>query len=181
MKKIASALVVGLLVAAIAPTTALAGSGGGSPAAGSGTWDDCNIVLSVEEAGPNVIVTVTILQNYYGMLDGRYVGIERDVVHPNGNVTLHGSGTFTGTVAGLTGTGRLSYEGTVDTSVPTIPATGPGSAKWVLTGQTGELASVVARGTFGGGALDSWNTWDPDVECDGGFYGGDYSGQVIAR
>jgi hypothetical protein len=180
MKKIASALVVGLLVAAIAPATALAGSGGDTPTAGSGTWDDCNIVRTFDEAGPNIIVTVTILQNYYGMLDGRYVGIERDVVHPNGQVTLHGSGTFTGTVAGKFGTGRLSYEGNIDSSVPTIPATGPGSAKWVLTGETGELASVVARGTFGGGPQDSWNEWYP-VVCDGGFYGGGYSGQVISR
>jgi hypothetical protein len=177
MKKTASALVVGLLVAAIAPATALAGS----PTAGSGTWDDCNIVRTVDEAGPNIIVTVTILQNYYGMLEGRYEGIERDVVHPNGQVTLHGSGTFTGTVAGKTGTGRLSYEGNIDSSVPTIPATGPGSAKWVLTGETGELASVVARGTFGGGPVGTWNTWDPTIECDGGFYGGDYSGQVITQ
>jgi len=181
MKKIASALVAGLLVAAIAPATALAGPGGGSPAAGSGTWDDCNILRTYEESGPNIIVTVTILQNYYGMLEGRYEGVERDVVHPNGVVTLQGYGTFTGTVAGLTGTGRLSYEGTVDGSVGAIPATGPGSAKWVLIGETGELASVVARGTWGGGPLESSDAWPLPNPCDAGIYGGEYSGQVITR
>ena len=181
MKKIATALVVGLLVAAIAPAAALAGSGGGGPTAGSGTWDDCNILRTYDESGPNIIVTVTIIQNYYGMLEGRYVGVERDVVRPNGDVTLHGSGTFTGTVAGKTGTGRLSYEGTADGSVGVIPATGPGSAKWVLTGRTGELASVVARGTWGGGALESSDAWPLPNSCDAGIFGGEYSGQVITR
>ena len=179
MKKTASALVVGLLVAAIAPATALAGSGGGSPTTGSGTWDDCNILRTYDEVGPNIIVTVTIIQDYHGMLEGRYVGVERDVVHPNGHVTLHGSGTFTGTVAGLTGTGRISVAGTVGSS-GTIPATGPRSAKWVLTGETGQLASVVARGTWGAAPLASSDVWSPDV-CDAGIYGGTYSGQVIKR
>jgi hypothetical protein len=180
MKRIASALVVGLLVAAIAPATALA-EPGGPPTAGSGTWDDCNIIRSIDEAGPNVIVTVTILQNYHGMLEGTYEGVERDVVHPNGDVTLQGHGTFTGTVAGLTGTGRLSMEGRVDASVGAVPATGVGSAKWVLIGETGELASVVARGTWGGGPLESSDAWPIPNACDGGIYGGDYSGQVITK
>jgi hypothetical protein len=108
------------------------------------------------------------------MLEGTYVGTERDVVYATGHVTLHGSGTFSGTVAGLTGTGRLSYEGTVGSS-GAIPATGPRSAKWVLTGETGELASVVARGTWGAEFLGVSDA------CDAGLYGGTYSGQVVAR
>jgi len=95
-------------------------------------------------------------------------------VYPNGSATFHGSGTFSGTIAGLTGTGRLSYEGFFPTT-GVLPATGPGSAKWVLVGQTGGLASVVARGTWGGEFLDG------SEACDAGVFGGTYSGQVVAR
>ena len=169
MNKITAALITGLLVAAAAPAAALA-----APVADSGTWDDCNILRTYAESGPNIIVTVTIIENYHGMLEGTYVGTERDVVYATGHVTLHGSGIFSGTVAGLTGTGRLSYEGTVGSS-GAIPATGPRSAKWVLTGETGELASVVARGTWGAEFLGVSDA------CDAGIYGGTYSGQVVAR
>jgi hypothetical protein len=169
MKKIASALVTGLLVVAIVPAAALA-----APVADSGTWDDCNTLISVAEAGPNLIVTVGIVENYHGILEGTYVGTERDVVYANGSATLHGSGTFSGTVAGMTGTGRLSYEAKVGTS-GVLPATGPGSGKWVLEGATGGLASVVASGTWGAQFLGVSDA------CDAGLYGGDYSGHVVVR
>jgi hypothetical protein len=169
MKKIASALVTGLLVIAIVPAAALA-----APVADSGTWDDCNTLISVVEAGPNLIVTVGIIENYHGMLEGTYAGAERDVVYLNGSATLHGSGSFSGTVAGMTGTGRLSYEAKVGTS-GVLPATGPGSGTWVLEGATGGLASVVASGTWGAQLLGVSDA------CDAGLYGGTYSGQVIAR
>ncbi len=168
MNKIASALVTGLLVVGLAPMTVLASSG--APSAGSGTWDDCNTNGTLAFVGPNLIVTVDISENYYGMLEGTYLGTERDVVYADGSATLHGSGTFSGTVAGLTGTGRLSYEGFVPTT-GVMPATGPGSGKWVLVGETGGLASVTARGNWGGASQDV-----PEP-CDWGNYGGTYSGQ----
>ena len=175
MNKIASALVTGLLIAGVAPAGALAASGGAAaPTADSGTWDDCNVLVSVSEPGPNLIVTVGITENYHGMLEGTYAGTERDVVYANGTATFHGSGTFSGTVAGLTGTGHLSYEGAVGTS-GVMPATGPHSGKWVLTGETGGLASVVARGNWGAEFLGISDA------CDAGLYGGAYSGQVVAR
>jgi hypothetical protein len=175
MNKIASALVTGLLIAGVAPAGALAASGGAaSPTADSGTWDDCNVLISVSEPGPNLIVTVGITESYHGMLEGTYAGTERDVVYANGTATFHGSGSFIGTVAGLTGTGHLSYEGAVGTS-GVMPATGPHSGKWVLTGETGGLASVIARGTWGAEFLGVSDA------CDAGLYGGTYSGQVIAR
>jgi hypothetical protein len=169
MKKIASALVTGLLVVAIVPAAALA-----APVADSGTWDDCNTFISVAEAGPNLIVTVGIVENYHGMLEGTYAGTERDVVYLNGSATLHGSGSVSGTVAGMTGTGRLSYEAKVGTS-GVLPATGPGSGTWVFEGATGGLASVVASGTWGAQSLGVSDA------CDAGLYGGTYSGQVVAR
>lgn len=172
MNRIASALVMGLLVAGIAPAVALAAPG--VPVADSGTWDDCNTNGTLTLVGPNLIVTVDIAENYHGMLEGTYVGTERDVVYANGSATFHGSGSFSGTVAGLTGTGRLSYDGAAGTS-GVMPATGPHSGKWVLVGETGGLASVVANGTWGAQLLGG------SVVCDWGIYGGAYSGQVVAR
>lgn len=175
MNKIASALVTGLLVAGLAPAAVLAGSGAAAaPVAGSGTWDDCNSNPIVSIAGPNVVVTVGITENYHGMLEGTYAGTERDVVYANGTATFHGSGIFSGTVVGLSGTGRLSYEGAVGTS-GVMPATGPRSGKWVLVGETGGLASVVARGNWGAEFLGVSDA------CDAGIYGGAYGGQVVAR
>lgn len=175
MNKIASALVTGLFVAGLAPGAALAASGSGAaPIRDSGSWDDCNTNGSLAFVGPNLIVTVDIAENYHGMLEGTYAGTERDIVYANGTATFRGSGTFSGTVAGRTGTGRLTYEGAVGTS-GVMPATGPGSGKWVLIGETGGLASVVARGTWGAEFLGLSDA------CDWGLYGGTYSGQVIVR
>jgi hypothetical protein len=169
MNKIASGLVMGLLVVGLAPAAVLA-----APVADSGTWDDCNTLISVAEAGPNLIVTVGITETYDGMLDGMYAGTERDVVYADGTATFRGSGTFSGTVAGLFGTGRLTYDGAIGTS-GAMPATGPHSGQWVLVGETGELASVVARGNWGAEFLGVSGA------CDAGLYGGTYSGQVVAR
>ncbi|MBI3745765.1 MAG: hypothetical protein HY264_04445 [Chloroflexi bacterium] len=171
MNKIATALVTGLLVAGLAPAVALAGS---PPTPGSGTWDDCNFNGSLVAVGPNLVVTVAIAENYHGMLEGTYAGTERDVVYADGTATFHGNGTFSGTVAGRTGTGRLTYEGAVPTS-GVMPATGPHSGTWVLVGETGGLASIVARGNWGAQLLGG-----SDI-CDWGIYGGAYSGQVVAR
>jgi hypothetical protein len=173
MNKIASALATGLLVLGLAPMTVLAGSGS-VPTAGSGVWDDCNTNGTLAFVGPNLIVTVDIAENYHGMLEGTYNGTERDVVYADGSATFHGSGTFSGTVAGLTGTGRLNYDGAVGTS-GVMPATGPKSGKWVLTGETGGLSSVTARSNWGAQGLGGSDA------CDWGIYGGDYSGMVVAR
>ena len=172
MNKIASALVTGILVIALVPMTVLAGSG--APIKGGGTWDDCNTNGTLAFNGPNLIVTVDISENYYGLLEGTYLGTERDVVYADGTATFHGSGIFSGAVAGKSGTGRLTYNGAVGTS-GVMPATGPHSGTWVLVGQTGELASVTARGTWGAQGLGGSDA------CDWGIYGGTYSGTVVSR
>jgi hypothetical protein len=170
MNKITTAVAAGLLMVTLAPATASAAA----PIVASGSWDDCNFNPTVSVAGPNLIVTVGITENYSGTVSGTYVGTERDVVYANGSATFHGSGLFTGSVNGLSGTARISYEGLFPTT-GVIPTTGPGSAKWVLVGRTGDLARVTLIGTWGGTFLGVSD------ECDAGLFGGDYSGLVVTR
>jgi len=172
MRPITSAFLAGLLVVGLVPATALAGSG--APVAAAGTWDDCNTNARVQESGPNLIVTVDIVESYHGTLDGTYVGTERDVVYADGTATFNGSGTFSGSVDGLTGTGRMRYEGAVGTS-GVMPASGPHSGTWVLVGESGALRGVIAHGSWGAAFLGVSDA------CDAGLFGGEYSGQVIAR
>jgi hypothetical protein len=147
-------------LAALAPSVAAASS-----SSTSGTWDDCNFAPVVSSAGPNLVVSIGITENFQGPLNGSYVGTERDVVYANGSATFHGSGVFTGTIDGRTGTATYRYEGVA-------PAGAAFRANWVLIGRTGGLAAAQGQGTFTGG-FDGVS----DV-CDGGLYSGMYEGQI---
>ena len=136
-----------------------------APVGASGTWDDCNFAPVFRAAGPNLAVAVGITENFFGPLEGTYIGTENDVVYIDGSATFHGSGTFTGNVAGRSGTATYRYEGTA-------PAGQPFHATWVLVGETGSLASVKGHGTFGGG-FDGVST-----ACDGGIFSGSYEGAL---
>jgi hypothetical protein len=154
-----------VLAAAAVAAIAIPAVTGAAPIVASGTWDDCNFAPVVRLPGPNTVVTIGITENFFGTLTGTYVGTERDVAFANGSATFHGSGTFTGTAAGKSGTATYRYEG--------IFRGGPRfRANWVLIGLTGELASVRGHGTFGG-------TFDGVSDtCDAGIFSGDYEGAL---
>ncbi len=139
-----------------------------APAAASGTWDDCNFAPSFRAAGPNFVGTVGITENFFGTLSGTYAGTERDVVLADGSATFHGSGIFTGSVAGLSGTATFSYEGIA-------PAGQQIRATWVLVGVSGALLSVKGHGTFDG-SFDGFSD-----ACDAGLYSGSYDGSLNIR
>jgi hypothetical protein len=133
----------------VAALTMFPAAASAAPSSASGTWIDCSFGPAAKHAGPNTIGTVGICEDYSGPVAGHFDGTERDVVFANGSATFHGTGTSSGTVLGRTGTGFLSYEGVFPTT-GVIPGSGPGSAKWVLIGKTGELASVRPSGSWGG-------------------------------
>ena len=137
-----------------------------APIEASGTWDDCNFAPVFLTAGPNTVVTVGIKQNFFGTMNGTYVGTERDVVTADGGATLHGSGVFTGSVAGRSGTATYSYEGTVPAGQKKAHLT------WVLSGMTGSLAPVKGHGTVGGSFTGV------SGECDAGTFAGSYAGSL---
>jgi uncharacterized protein DUF3224 len=97
---------------------------------------DCEHVISQESHGPNTIITLDITACFHGTFEGTWVGTERDVIHPNGTVTGQGSGVFSGTVNGRSGTFVFSFEVNVDVA----------SHWWVDQG-TGDLAGLHGQGT----------------------------------
>src|SRR5436305_14141162 len=113
------------------------------PFEASGTWDDCNFAPVFRAAGPNTVETVGITENFFGTLLGTYAGTERDVIYADGSATSHGSGIFTGAVAGRSGTATYLYAGVA-------PAGQPFHGTWAPVGETGSLASANGHGTCGG-------------------------------
>src|SRR6266496_5583507 len=76
---------------------------------------DCEHVISVQTVGQNTIVTLAeTVCLHDGTFEGGGVGTERDVIHPNGTVTIQSSGVFSGTVNGRSGTCVISAAVNVD-------------------------------------------------------------------
>jgi len=69
-----------------------------------------------------------------------YTGTERDVIHPNGIVTFRGTCTFSGTLAGVSGTTQLHYRGTA--SATSVQGT------FRAENGSGGLDDLEAQGTF---------------------------------
>jgi hypothetical protein len=141
---------------------------GAARANANGTWNDCNFGSVARAAGPNVVVTVNITQNFFGTLDGKYVGTEVDVVKADGGFEFHGSGIFTGKVAGTPATGTYRYEG--------MARANKFHATWVLTGVTDELHAPVA----GNGNWTAQFDGVSDV-CPDGLFSGTYEGSVKVK
>src|SRR5216117_2958788 len=74
----------------------------------SGSSTDCEHVISVRTVGPNTIIILSETACFHGTFEGTWVGTERDVIHPNGTVSIQASGVFSGTVNGRSGTCVIS-------------------------------------------------------------------------
>ena len=109
------------------------------PIPADSTSTDCEHVISVQTAGPNTIITLSETACSRGTFEGTLVNIERDVIHPNGTVTLQASGVFSGTVNGRSGTCVTSS---------TVALTRNGDVThWVVDQGTGDLAGLHGQGT----------------------------------
>jgi len=148
-----------MMLVMVAPASA-----GAARATANGTWNDCNFGAVARAVGPIVVVKIKITQNFFGTLDGKYVGTEFDVVKADGSVVFHGSGIFTGSVAGTPATGTYRYQG--------IARANKFHATWVLTGVTDELHAPVAGNGTWTGQFDGVSD-----ECEG-LYSGAYEGSV---
>ena len=113
------------------------------PASGSGT--QCENVTDFRQVGPNLIITNSFTSDFTGTFTGTLVGTERDVIHPNGTVTIQSSGVFSGTVNDGTVNGR---SGTCVFSVAVSLTRNGDPNHWVVDQGTGDLAGLSGQGTF---------------------------------
>jgi hypothetical protein len=80
-----------------------------SPQPASGTFfATSETVNSVSAAGGNTIVVVTVSGIITGTFDGTFTETDQLVIHPDGSVTLAGTGAVSGTL-GTCGTGSAPY------------------------------------------------------------------------
>lgn len=79
-----------------------------------------------------------------GIFDGTRVGSGELVIHADGSFNTINSGTFTGTIAGRSGTAEMSFRGS-----GTFASAG---GTYTVTGGTGGLAGVHAEGNDSGSA-----------------------------
>ena len=107
------------------------------PASGSST--DCEHVISQQSSGPNTIITLSITACFHGTFEGTWVGTERDVFSADGTGTVQGSGIFSGTVNGRSGTMVFSYEVSISRSGEV--------SHWLVDQGTGGLAGLHGQGT----------------------------------
>jgi len=131
----------------------------------SGNWSDCNVVTDTRHVGSSSFLTISVTQAFTGTLVGSFSGAEHDFVHPDGSALFYGSGVFTGSVEGKTGTFKMSYVGTAN-SDDTF------TAHWVVHDGTGQLTNIFGEGTFQGSASS------PRAGC-ASPSAGTYQGQLL--
>jgi hypothetical protein len=113
------------------------------PEPANGGFNPCfNFAGPPAQAGPNTVITFAVTATFTGTFTGSAIIAERDVIHPDGSITLHGSGVFTD--QSNCGTFLFTYEGKGST------VNGSESARFVGGRGTGCFADVHTEGTFQG-------------------------------
>jgi len=130
-----------------------------------GSWTDCEHVTNVTDYGSYLVVDIELTTTFTGTFEGTLEVIEQDVFYPDGYVTVHLEGTFTGSVAGRGGgesdTVRMSnYEAFSLGGFPHRRG-----AVWMVDKGTGDLA-----GLRGEGSRTVFPT-DPAPGCESTFFG----------
>ena len=70
-----------------------------------------NTVDSTKQAGGNTTIHATAVVDFAGTLTGRATEVYTSTTHANGKTNQHGTGVFTGTVDGRTGTIEYVFRG----------------------------------------------------------------------
>jgi len=136
------------------------------PAAVHGYSTDCENLISEQHVGQNTIIVLNITATFTGTFTGTWVGTERDVIHADGSGMVQGSGVFTGSVNGRSGTMIFSYR-------VTFPPNGREVSHWVVDQGTGDLAGIDGQGT-----TPSDEETGPTDDCTWDTFVVEYSGQI---
>lgn len=81
-----------------------------TPSPASGAWAITITSESVSTSDGNTIIAFTFNETITGTGAGTRVGSGRLVIHPDGTLNAHDSGTFTGTIGGLSGTATATAD-----------------------------------------------------------------------
>ena len=103
----------------------------------------CRSILDGSTVGNVTVVTSSVTIALTGMLSGTLIATEVDVFYPNGNLLVSISGTFSGTVAGQSGTAEIR-----GTGGPITRDNGTSVLDWVIGQGTLELAGLRGHGSF---------------------------------
>jgi hypothetical protein len=130
-------------LAIIAAALMLPSAEAGQPGPASGGFNPCfNFAGPPSQAGPNTIITFNVTAKLTGTFTGSAIITERDIIHPDGSITLAGSGIFTDQAA--CGTFLFTYSGKGNA------VDGSESAHFVGGRGTGCFAGLHTEGTFQG-------------------------------
>lgn len=114
------------------------------PVQGGGTFTFSFAPVPERTADGNIFIDYTFTETTVGIFHGTRVGSGEVVIHADGSFNTINSGTFTGTVAGRSGTAEMSFRGS-----GTFASAG---GSYTVTGGTGGLAGVHAEGKDSGSA-----------------------------
>ena len=142
----------------------------------TGSYTDHQYVTSCTTSQHDLyeIDTYTIRITFTGTFTGVLEGTEVDVNYPsNGYFTAQGDGTFTGSVAGRSGTVHMTY---LDAGPP--PAHGQIANMWMVSAGTGDLEGLAGQGIFQHVVVTGYT---PNPDCPYGptlDFAGKVSGQL---
>jgi len=114
------------------------------PVQGGGTFTISFTPVPERTADGNIFIDYTFTETQTGILDGTRVGSGELVIHADGSFNTINSGTFTGTIAGRSGTAEMSFRGS-----GTFASAG---GSYTVTGGIGGLAGIHAVGKDSGSA-----------------------------
>jgi hypothetical protein len=144
-----------------------AGRSLGTPEPASGGFFPCFTYAGPpRQVGEDLIIRFNVTIDVTGTFTGTDIATELDVVHRDGSITLHGSGLFTGSYNGRSGTALFTYEG-IGNAV-----TGHETLHIVGRGTGGDLVGLHFEGTAEG------DLGAPNPGCDVSG-AGTYSGYVV--
>lgn len=111
------------------------------PAPASGDFELVDSTITgIKNADGNTIITLNATFNLTGTFNGIFVEDVKQIIKPTGKGTIHGQGTFYGTVNGASGSMVFRVDGTIDGSAA--------QGHFVILSGTDGLANLHGQGTF---------------------------------
>ena len=157
-KKLFITLLV-LMVLSLVAIPAMAGP----PEEAAGLWQYQPFILDVKQAGCNTFLTTFENGKWTGTFEGTSTEDGKVVIHCNGAWSFNAIVSFEGSVAGKSGTLKMSVVGTRP----------DGLADWqgksVIISGTGELANLRGQGTWWGPGAPAPGVWG-NINYDGNYH-----------